>query len=151
MYSGDGAVLESMNQRLGPIEFDRVRVSFGGQDTDIPLQAPLPVQGDGQPVEELVREAFRQARERATARLENAQRWVSVAHLDDNTCQACRDNDGHVYRNRKQAYADYPDGHGYVACVGGAGARLSSVAGKGIDHEPDLDPASGEEPGGRPR
>jgi len=50
--------------------------------------------------------------------VENAQRWVAVAHDDDNTCQPCRDNDGKTYRNRAQAYEDYPGGSGYVKCVG---------------------------------
>lgn len=47
-----------------------------------------------------------------------AMRWVAVAHLDDNTCGPCRDNDGHLYRNRQDAYADYPGGEGYVNCIG---------------------------------
>ncbi|WP_225840306.1 phage portal protein [Streptomyces sp. NK08204] len=50
--------------------------------------------------------------------IENAQRWVAVAHLDDNTCQPCRDNDGQTYKNRAAAYADYPGGKGYVHCIG---------------------------------
>ncbi|MFJ6066572.1 phage portal protein [Streptomyces tendae] len=50
--------------------------------------------------------------------IEAAQRWVAVAEDDDNTCQPCRDNDGQTYRNRAQAYKDYPGGSGYVHCVG---------------------------------
>ena len=50
--------------------------------------------------------------------VEAAQRWVAVAHDDDNTCQPCRDNDGKTYKNREQAYRDYPDGQGYIHCVG---------------------------------
>ncbi|MEV7154904.1 phage portal protein [Streptomyces misionensis] len=50
--------------------------------------------------------------------IEAAQRWVAVAHDDDNTCQPCRDNNGRTYKNRQQAYEDYPGGHGYVNCVG---------------------------------
>ncbi|WP_033307345.1 phage portal protein [Streptomyces iakyrus] len=49
---------------------------------------------------------------------ENAQRWVVVAHDDDNTCEPCRDNAGRTYKNRAQAYKDYPGGSGYVKCVG---------------------------------
>ncbi|MFE1205650.1 phage portal protein [Streptomyces sp. NPDC058762] len=61
--------------------------------------------------------------QKATAALtggefEAAQRWVAVAQDDDNTCQPCRDNDGQTYRNRAQAYKDYPGGEGYVHCVG---------------------------------
>ncbi|MFF0138539.1 phage portal protein [Streptomyces sp. NPDC005227] len=50
--------------------------------------------------------------------VENAMRWEAVAHIDENTCQPCADNDGAVYRNRAAAYKDYPGGSGYVKCVG---------------------------------
>ncbi|MFE1192920.1 phage portal protein [Streptomyces olivaceoviridis] len=50
--------------------------------------------------------------------IENAQRWVAVAVDDDNTCGPCAENDGKTYRNRAQAYQDYPGGSGYVNCVG---------------------------------
>jgi HK97 family phage portal protein len=50
--------------------------------------------------------------------IENAQRWVVVAHDDDNTCEPCRDNAGRTYKNRAQAYRDYPGGSGYIHCVG---------------------------------
>jgi HK97 family phage portal protein len=49
---------------------------------------------------------------------ENAQRWVVVAHDDDNTCEPCRDNNGRTYKNRAQAWRDYPGGSGYIHCVG---------------------------------
>lgn len=47
-----------------------------------------------------------------------AQRWVAVSEDDDNTCEPCRDNNGQTYRNRAAAYRDYPDGRGYIHCVG---------------------------------
>ncbi len=50
--------------------------------------------------------------------VEAAMRWEVVAHMDDNTCQPCMDNDGHLYRSRAAAYKDYPGGSGYVKCVG---------------------------------
>ncbi|MEU0207356.1 phage portal protein [Streptomyces canus] len=50
--------------------------------------------------------------------VEAAMRWEVVAHMDDNTCQPCADNNGHLYRNRAAAYKDYPGGEGYVHCVG---------------------------------
>jgi HK97 family phage portal protein len=50
--------------------------------------------------------------------IEAAQRWVAVAVDDDNTCQPCRDNNGKTYKNRQQAYEDYPGGSGYVNCIG---------------------------------
>lgn len=50
--------------------------------------------------------------------IEAAQRWVVVAQDDDNTCDPCRENNGRTYKNRAQAYQDYPDGSGYVHCEG---------------------------------
>lgn len=50
--------------------------------------------------------------------LEAAMRWEVVTAEDDNVCQPCADNDGRLYRNRQQAYEDYPGGQGYVHCVG---------------------------------
>lgn len=47
-----------------------------------------------------------------------AMRWVAQASDDGDTCDACAKNDGHLYRNREDAYADYPDGSNYVKCVG---------------------------------
>jgi phage portal protein BeeE len=49
---------------------------------------------------------------------EAAMRWEAVEHLDDNTCDECRANDGKTYRNRAAAYADYPGGQGYIKCIG---------------------------------
>ena len=49
---------------------------------------------------------------------EMAQRWVVKAHIDDNVCEPCQENDGKTYRNRADAYADYPNGRGYKNCVG---------------------------------
>jgi HK97 family phage portal protein len=49
---------------------------------------------------------------------ENAQKWVAVEEDDDSTCQPCKDNRGKTYRNREDAYKDYPEGKGYRLCVG---------------------------------
>ncbi|MFJ9037469.1 phage portal protein [Streptomyces sp. NPDC102406] len=54
----------------------------------------------------------------AADEIEAAQRWVVVAEDDDNTCSPCRENNGKTYKNRADAYADYPGGRGYVHCVG---------------------------------
>ena len=50
--------------------------------------------------------------------IEAAQRWVVVASDDGNTCHPCRENDGKTYKNRADAYKDYPEGEGYVHCEG---------------------------------
>lgn len=54
----------------------------------------------------------------AQQEIEAAQRWVAVCVDDDNSCQPCRNNDGQTYKNREQAYKDYPGGQGYIHCVG---------------------------------
>jgi hypothetical protein len=50
--------------------------------------------------------------------VENAQRWVAQEKVDDNTCDNCREVHGKTYKNRAEAYKDYPDGEGYVHCTG---------------------------------
>jgi hypothetical protein len=47
-----------------------------------------------------------------------ALRWVAVEEEDDNTCGPCHTNDNKLYKNRADAYADYPNGVGYKDCVG---------------------------------
>jgi HK97 family phage portal protein len=49
---------------------------------------------------------------------EAAMRWEAVEHMDDNTCDECKANDGKLYRNRAEAYRDYPGGQGYIKCIG---------------------------------
>ncbi|MBA0053435.1 hypothetical protein E0L36_21925 [Streptomyces sp. AJS327] len=39
-YSRSPALLTAMNERLGPIAFDRIRIAFAGERTDIPLGPP---------------------------------------------------------------------------------------------------------------
>lgn len=58
------------------------------------------------------------AQARAVARPQAAMRWEAQAESDQNTCDACSANDGHLYRNREDAYADYPGGGNYVKCIG---------------------------------
>lgn len=50
--------------------------------------------------------------------IENAQRWVVTTADDNNVCGPCAENAGRTYKNRQQAYEDYPDGSGYVNCIG---------------------------------
>jgi HK97 family phage portal protein len=52
--------------------------------------------------------------------VENAQRWEVETAGDDNVCQPCADNADRTYKNRQQAYEDYPGGSGYVHCEGAA-------------------------------
>lgn len=39
-YSDDPSFLPELEQRLGPVTFDRLRVSFGDEDHDVPLTGP---------------------------------------------------------------------------------------------------------------
>jgi hypothetical protein len=50
--------------------------------------------------------------------IENAQRWVVRITDDGDTCHNCREQDGKTYKNRAEAYKDYPGGEGYVRCEG---------------------------------
>jgi len=50
--------------------------------------------------------------------IEAAQRWVVQITDDGDTCHNCREQDGRTYKNREQAYKDYPGGEGYVRCEG---------------------------------
>ena len=47
-----------------------------------------------------------------------AKRWIAVERHDGSECKPCEDIDGTVYRNRADAYADYPGGVGYKNCIG---------------------------------
>ncbi len=40
-YTKEAGLLKTLEQRLGPVTFDRLRVSFGDDDHDIPLEAGL--------------------------------------------------------------------------------------------------------------
>lgn len=40
-YTGDLSLVKELQRRLGPVEFDRVRIAFGGEYTDIPLSGHL--------------------------------------------------------------------------------------------------------------
>lgn len=60
----------------------------------------------------------------------NAQRWVVKAEMDKDTCGPCKANNGRTYKNRADAYSDYPGGDGYTKCVGakfGNGCRCRVV------------------------
>ncbi|MGW3144846.1 phage portal protein [Streptomyces sp. NPDC001177] len=50
--------------------------------------------------------------------VENAQRWAVVTADDGNVCAPCGDNADRTYKNRADAYEDYPGGSGYIHCLG---------------------------------
>jgi hypothetical protein len=54
--------------------------------------------------------------------------------LDENTCEACEQIDGHQYTSAEEAVADYPSG-GFADCLGGPRCRgtLVAVYGEGED------------------
>lgn len=53
-----------------------------------------------------------------TRRIDDAMKWEAVEEDDDSTCEHCVKNRGKLYRNREDAYADYPNGKGYKDCIG---------------------------------
>lgn len=50
--------------------------------------------------------------------IEAAQKWEAVEEEDDSTCEPCKANRGKTYKNREEAYKDYPNGKGFKDCVG---------------------------------
>jgi len=76
------------------------------------VAAPAPVEGGPSAWADAV------ARLTGVEEIEAAQRWVVVTHDDDNRCEPCAEQDGRTYKNRAQAYKDYPGGKGYVNCTG---------------------------------
>jgi HK97 family phage portal protein len=88
-----------------------------------PVAPPAPPSpnepGDDPPTDEQMSNLFE--------RWDNAQKWVASEHIDENTCQPCRDNDGKTYRNRQEAYEDYPGGQGYRHCEGRGNCRGKPV------------------------
>lgn len=63
--------------------------------------------------------------------IEAAMRWVARAEDDDSTCSPCSSNNGKTYRNRADAYADYPGGSGYIKCAGRDNCRCTVIKRKG--------------------
>lgn len=61
------------------------------------------------------------------AGVDAAMRWKVTGHDDENSCKPCKDNLGHLYRNRESAYADYPGGSGYIKCLGKGNCRCKVV------------------------
>lgn len=80
--------------------------------------APIPPAGDKPPTNSLLPLGPELAALAGVPDVQAAQRWVVVASDDDNSCEPCRDNDGRTYKNRAAAYRDYPDGAGYIHCIG---------------------------------
>lgn len=67
-----------------------------------------------------------------------ARRWEAVEKDDDNACEPCGAVDGTLYRNREDAYRDYPGGVGYKDCVGvqyGNACRGKVVKRRGAERE----------------
>jgi HK97 family phage portal protein len=63
-------------------------------------------------------EDFKNLARHIVAEYENAMKWEAVEEDDDSTCEHCIKNRGKLYRNREDAYADYPNGKGYKDCIG---------------------------------
>lgn len=110
------------------IEFDPAAALAAVNLPDIPFEkveppppvAPFGAPGQKPPTDPTAGEGStdRLLREWALAEIEAANRWVAVEEEDDSTCEPCAANRGKVYKNRAAAYEDYPDGEGYVKCVG---------------------------------
>jgi len=69
-----------------------------------------------------------------------ARRWVAVEEDDDNACEPCAKIDGTTYRNREDAWKDYPNGVGYKDCIGakfGNSCRGRLVKRRGAENQGD--------------
>jgi ATP-dependent Clp endopeptidase proteolytic subunit ClpP len=67
-----------------------------------------------------------------------AKRWVAVEEDDDRACEPCDSIDGTTYRNREDAYRDYPGGVGFKDCIGaqyGNSCRGKVVKRRGAEPE----------------
>lgn len=100
----DVAVLAAVN--LPPMAYQKPEPKV--------IQAPgLPGKDGGKPGEKVAPPP-----KNAMPEYEAAMKWKAVECNDDSTCAACKANDGKLYRNREDAYKDYPNGVGFVDCVG---------------------------------
>ena len=90
-------------------------VAFEKPAPPVQLAPPAPPGQEDEPVAAWQRglEAFLAHRE-----IEDAQKWEAVEEDDDSTCEHCKANAGKTYKNREEAYKDYPNGRGYKDCVG---------------------------------
>lgn len=67
----------------------------------------------------------------------NAMKYQAVAHMDENTCDPCKEVDGKLYRNLEEARKDFPNcptDCGYKNCVGakyGNKCRCAAVRRRG--------------------
>lgn len=99
-----------------------------------PAVAPPPVPGEAAPPEEdgegdVSRETSARGwrimdaldvgqREWDIPGVEAAMRWKVIGHPDTSCCDPCMKNLGKLYRNRSEAWSDYPNGRSYIKCIG---------------------------------
>ncbi len=110
----------------GPFDADRVLEMLDWPDLGYtepppptivaPPGAPVPPGGKGG--EEEKPKPKKPVEDTHPGRVQMAMRWEVIGEDDDNACDECKDNHGKLYRNRADAYADYPGGKGYIKCVG---------------------------------
>lgn len=84
----------------------------------VPGAPPAPAPADSRMSMLSVARAVQDRRPADEEPLEDAWRWVVVTNKDSNRCEPCAENDGKLYRNRGDAYKDYPGGSNYVHCGG---------------------------------
>lgn len=53
-----------------------------------------------------------------SSRIDAAMRWKVIGHPDASCCDPCMKNLGKLYRNRSEAWSDYPAGRSYIKCIG---------------------------------
>lgn len=80
-----------------------------------PVAPPVPTEDDEEAEDYALAARFSQFLD---SQIDAAMKWEAKECEDDNTCEPCKENQGRLYRNRKEAYEDYPNGEGYIHCVG---------------------------------
>jgi 2'-5' RNA ligase len=105
IYTDDLTMVAGLVDRTGPVTFDRVRVAFGGEHTDIPLTAtspsPVAASEDAMPNPRPPKVAAAVSTEdvrRAYYDDANWSYWITEIQLDPLQLIVCDDNSGKYYR-----------------------------------------------------
>lgn len=111
------AVLEAVN--LPPMKFEKPEpVVVAAPPGAKPGQEKKPAKDAPKNVDDIEWLAMRNDIEHLME-ITSAQKWEAVENVDDDSiCEPCRKVHGKTYKNREEAYKDYPEGKGYKDCVG---------------------------------
>lgn len=101
---------------LVPLGFDPAETLAAVGLPDIAFTTAAPIPAPAPPITQAALEKTFTAW--LDSRIDDAMKWEAVEEEDDSTCEPCKANNGKLYKNREEAYKDYPNGEGYKDCVG---------------------------------